>query len=207
MTKKRGIVRRTYDWVIDLADSPYGAWALFLLAFAESSFFPVPPDVLLMALAIGASRRSLWFATIATVGSLLGGMFGYYIGYALWYSAGEYSAIANFFFQNVPGITLAKFESVKHLYHAYGFWVVFVAGFTPIPYKIFTIFAGISHISFPVFILASSVSRAGRFFLVGGLFRLFGPSIKAFVDRWFNWVAIAFTVLLIGGFYVIRFLH
>lgn len=200
---KPNLIRRLYDWVLSWADTPWGPLALFLLAFAEASFFPIPPDVLLLALALGASRRAFRFAAIATLGSVLGGALGYYIGYELWYSAGAYSGMANFFFEYVPGFHLERFEVVRELYNQHGFWVVFIAGFTPIPYKLFTILAGLSHISFPTFMIASAVSRAGRFFLVSALIFFLGEQVRGFIDRWFNLITIAFMVLLIGGFILI----
>lgn len=197
------LIRRLYDWVLSWADTPWGPLALFLLAFAEASFFPIPPDVLLLALALGASRKAFRFAAIATAGSVLGGALGYYIGYELWYSGAAYSGLANFFFEYVPGFNVEKFEVVRTLYNEHGFWVVFTAGFTPIPYKIFTILAGLSHINFLTFMIASAVSRAGRFFLVSALIYFLGERVRKFIDRWFNLLSIAFMVLLIGGFYLI----
>ncbi len=204
MTDKRPhLVRRLYDWILSWAETPWGPLALFLLAFAEASFFPIPPDVLLLALALGASRRAFRFAAIATAGSVLGGAFGYYIGYELWYSGAAYSAVAEFFFNYVPGFNVERFEAVRALYNQYGFWVVFTAGFTPIPYKIFTILAGITHINIPTFLIASAISRAGRFFLVSTLIFFLGEQVRRFIDRWFNLITLLFMVLLIGGFILI----
>ncbi|BCS97863.1 cytochrome b561 [Desulfoluna limicola] len=189
------IIRRLYDWVLSWSESPYGGWALFLIAFAESSFFPIPPDVLLVALAVGAHKKAFRFALIATVGSVLGGMLGYLIGWQFMALVGD-RIVALFGFAD-------KFDRVEALYNTWDAWVVFIAGFTPIPYKVFTIAAGLFTINFPVFVLASAVGRAGRFCLVAGLIYLFGPTIKAFIDRYFNILVTAFTVLLVGGFVLI----
>jgi len=193
------LVRRLYDWVLHWADTPYGAPALFLLAFVESSIFPVPPDVLLITLSIARPRRAWFYATLCSVGSVLGGMVGYLLGWGFW------SLLDDFFFSYVPGFTPELFARVQELYAQHDFWVVFTAGFTPIPYKVITIAAGVFLINFPVFVLASTVGRSARFFLVAWLIRRFGPEIRAFVDRYFNLLSIVFMVLLIGGFLVIKY--
>lgn len=201
------VVRRIYDWVLGWADSKWGAAALFVLAFAESSFFPVPPDVLLIALCLGAVARSFRYALICTVGSVLGAMAGYAIGFFIWQTpAGEFTAVADFFFRVIPGFDLPTYLEISKLYNEYGFWVVFTAGFTPIPFKLITITSGVFNINILVFSLAAIVSRGLRFFLVGWLIWKFGQPIKSFIDRYFNWLALAFTVLLIGGFAAIKFL-
>jgi membrane protein YqaA with SNARE-associated domain len=200
---KPNLIRRLYDWVLSWADTPWGPLALFLLAFAEASFFPIPPDVLLLALALGATRRAFRFALIATAGSVLGGALGYYIGYELWYNGAVYSGLANYFFDYIPGFHVERFEAVRELYNQHGFWVVFTAGFTPIPYKIFTIMAGLSKINLATFMIASAISRAGRFFLVAAMIYFLGERVRVFIDRWFNLVTIAFMVLLIGGFILV----
>lgn len=201
------IVRKLYDWVLHWAETPYGPIALFLLAFAESSFFPIPPDALLIALALGVRNKAFNFALNSTIASVLGALLGYAIGYYLWWSSpNEFSSVAHFFFNNVPGFKENVFYDVKNLYEQYNFWVVFTAGFTPIPYKVITISAGAFDINLLVFTIASIISRGARFFLVAFLIWKFGPTIKSFIDKYFNWLAIAFTVLLIGGFVVIKYL-
>lgn len=200
------IVRKLYDWVLSWAESPYGALALFILAFAESSFFPVPPDVLLIALVLGSQTKAFRYALICSAGSVIGGLFGYFIGSTLWYSGADYSLLAVFFFDNIPGFTQELFESVKMSYDEYGFWIVFTAGFTPIPYKIFTIASGVTEMNPWMFIIASTVSRTARFSLVAFLLWKFGAPIKSFIDKYFNLLAILFTVLLVGGFVLIKYL-
>ena len=196
------MVKRLYDWVLSWGNSKWGALALFVLAFAESSFFPIPPDVLLIALCLGAVKRSFRFALICLVGSILGAVGGYAIGYYLWQNtAGEYTALANWFFAHV--FTEESFLQVKGLYDEYDFWIVFTAGFTPLPYKLFTISGGLFKIDLVMFFVASIVSRGLRFFLIAGLIWKFGAPIKTFIEKYFNLLAILFTVLLIGGFFLI----
>ncbi len=198
------IVKRLYDWMLSWGESRWGAVALFLFAFAESSFFPIPPDVLLIALCLGAVARSFRFAAICTAGSILGAMLGYAIGFFAWQTtAGEYTALAHFFFNHV--FSVEAFEKVGALYDQYNFWIVFTAGFTPLPYKIFTITGGLFHINFVMFLIASIFSRGLRFFLIAGLIWKFGAPIKGFIDKYFNLLAIAFTVLLVGSFFLLGY--
>lgn len=194
------VVRRLYDWVISWAERPQGPQALAALSFAESSFFPIPPDPLLIALCLGKPDRSLRFAGICAAASVLGGIAGYLIGAALW------AAVDDFFFLYVPGVSPESFTQVQGLYDRWDFWAVFMAGFTPIPYKVFTLSAGVFHISFPVFLLASAISRSLRFFILAGLIYRFGPPIKRFIDRYFDLLAWAFMALLVAGFVVLEFL-
>ncbi|MEZ4464466.1 MAG: YqaA family protein [bacterium] len=191
-------IRRLYDWVLRWAWTPHGQIALAVLSFAEASFFPIPPDVLLIALVLGARERWLRLALICSVASIAGGLAGYAIGWGLW------AAVDQWFYAYVPGFTPEKFGKVADLYREWDFWVVFVAGFTPIPYKIITITAGVFSLNLPMFIVASAVSRSARFFLVAWLLHRYGEPIKGFIDRRFNLLAIAFTVLLIGGFVLIK---
>jgi membrane protein YqaA with SNARE-associated domain len=191
-------VRRLYDWVLHWAETPYGAPALFGLALAESSFFPIPPDPLLIALCLGAPGLSLRFAANATIASVLGGMLGYGIG------AGAWHLFEGWFFAYVPGVSAEAFAGVQRLYDRYDFWAVFLAGLTPIPYKVFTLSAGVFSINFPVFVVASVLSRGLRFFLLAGLIFYFGQPITRFIDRYFNLLAWAFGLLLVGGFLVLE---
>lgn len=200
-------IRKLYDWVLSWAYTPYGAIALFILAFAESSFFPIPPDVLLIALVLGARKKAFRFALICTAGSISGAILGYLIGHYLWWTTGnEFSSVAGFFFSNFPGFTEEMFFRIQQLYSHYNFWIVFAAGFTPLPYKVFTVSAGAFNINFPLFMIASIIGRGARFFLVSALIWKYGPPIKSFIDKYFNLLAILFTILLIGGFVLINFL-
>lgn len=204
--KKPNIVRRLYDWVLGWAEKPSAQYALFVLAFAESSFFPVPPDILLIPLVLGFRKKWFKLAMITTVGSVLGGIFGYWIGHSVWLDGAypNYSTFANWCFDNIPGLSVDGFRNIKEQYDAYGFWIVFTAGFTPIPYKIFTISSGAFALNFMTFMIASVVSRGARFFLVSFLIHKFGEPIKKFIDKYFNWLALLATVLLIGGFLLLK---
>ncbi len=190
--KPRRLHRRMYDWVLHWAKTPYGSAALFLLAFTESSFFPIPPDVLLIALVLGSLSRWWRFAAICTFGSVLGGVAGYGIGWGMMDVVGM--RIIRFYHAE------EHFEYVKDLYLRYDYWIVFVAAFTPIPYKVFTITSGVMHMNLLGFAAVSAVGRGARFFLVAGLLYNFGPPMHRFIDRWFDWLCLAFAVLLVGGF-------
>ncbi len=193
------VFRRSYDWVLSWAETPYGVPVLGLLAFAEASFFPVPPDVLLMALALAMPWQSYRFALVASIGSVAGGALGYLIGWGLWDIAGPY------FYQYVPGVTAAGFDQVRGLFEQYDFWAIFAAGFTPIPYKIFTIAAGAFDINFPVFMLASLVGRSLRFFLVATMFYYLGRPARGLIEKYFNLLSILLLIVLIGVILLIRY--
>ena len=191
------MIRRLYDWVMHWAETPYAVPALFILAFAESSFFPIPPDVLLIALAVSIPARSFRYALVCLIGSVLGGVLGYAIGV---------------FGYDVVGKPIIEFyhgqeamEKVNELYTKWGFWGVFTAALTPIPYKVFTIASGFFKFNFWAFIGASICGRGLRFFAVGALIYFCGPKIKEFIDKYFNVLAIVFAVLLVGGFVLIKF--
>ena len=195
--KKPGIVRRLYNWVLSWADTPYGSPALFVLAFMESSFFPIPPDVLQIALSAGKSKRAFWYAGVSLVGSVLGALLGFLIGSMFW------EATQSFFFTHV--FSEERFGQVKNLYQQWDFWAIFVAAFTPIPYKIFTIAAGVCGIAIPLFLFASVIGRGLRFFTVAALMFFFGPTIKDWIEKYLNLLAVIFTILLIGGFMLFKY--
>src|SRR3989338_617693 len=193
-----GLLRKLYDWVLSWAHKKHASKALFGLAFAESSFFPIPPDVLQIALSVSKPKKSFFFALISSIGSVLGGIFGYFIGFFLFDAVGKI-IISALGYQ-------AQFDAVGNLYSSYAFLAILTAAFTPIPYKVFTIAAGFWHIGLTTLIIASIIGRSGRFFLVATLFYFFGPKIKDFIDKYFNWLTIIFLVLLIGGFAAIKYL-
>lgn len=195
--------RHLYNWVIHFADTPHGPTALFLLSFAESSFFPVPPDVLLAPLTLGAPKKWFKFALACSIASVLGGMLGYAIGMFLWDQIGQWV------FDHLGHLkfTPENFEIFQKKYDEYGFTVVFTCGFTPLPYKICTITAGIAKINFIGFLIASTISRSARFFLVAGLFGWKGEQIRPFIEKYFNWLSLAFVLLLIGGFAALKLIH
>ena len=190
-------LRAIYDWVLGFAERPEGERALFLIAFAEASFFPIPPDMLLIPLAVGAPGKALRFASVCTVGSVLGAMLGYLLGLQFYEVLGR--RIIEFYGAQ------DGYQQTRELYQNWDAIVVAVAGFTPIPYKVFTIAAGVFHINFLTFLLASLLSRGARFFLVGGLILWFGPEIKRFMDRYFNLLTVVFGVLMIGGFLILKY--
>lgn len=192
------MIRPLYNWTMSLAESRYALWALAAVAFVESSFFPIPPDVLLIPMIIAAPRKAFLFAAIATAASVLGGLFGYFIGYALFDTIGQ--SILEFYGK------AAYFEEFRTRYNEWGAWAVLVAGVTPFPFKVITIASGVTALNLPVFIVASIVARALRFFLVAALLYRFGAPIRDFIERRLGLVFIAFCVILLGGFYLVKFL-
>jgi len=181
-----------YQWMLSWSDSPYAIPALFLLAFAESSFFPIPPDVLLMALTLGQPDFGMYYAAVTTAGSVLGGMFGYAIGWT-----GGRPLLRRFMGEG-------RVNLIHQAFARYEGWAILIAGFTPIPYKVFTIGAGSFYVNFRVFVLASAVSRGARFFLVAGAIQLLGPWMKELIEQYFNLFTILFVILLALGFLVVR---
>ncbi len=191
------MIKRLYNWILSWSESRWGWLALFTIALFEASFFPLPPDILLIALCLGATKRSFRFATICLIGSVLGAALGYMIGYFLWTTpSGEATALANLFYEYI--FSVDSFNNVGALYDRFNFWIVFTAGFTPLPFKLFTIAGGMFHINFVMFIIASVVSRGMRFFLIAWLIWKFGAPIKSFIDKYFNLLATLFTIILIG---------
>lgn len=199
MNKLSALLYRLKAWVEGFAAKPYATWALFGIAFVESSFFPIPPDVLLIALAVALPRRSFWYAAVCTAGSVCGAFLGYYIGYAFFEGVG--SRIVAFY-----GFT-DQFHMVLGKYRENAWTAIIIAGFTPIPYKVFTIAAGFERtIDLTTLALASLVGRASRFFLVGGLLYVFGPKMKEYLDKYLERLTIALGVLFILGILTIKYL-
>ena len=191
------MIKKLYNWVLSWSDSRWGWLALFTIALFEASWFPLPPDILLIALCLGAPKKSFRFAALCLVGSIIGAALGYGIGHFLWVApSGEPTALAALFYENI--FSIESFNNVGALYDKYNFWIVFTAGFTPLPFKLFTIAGGMFSINFVMFIIASLVSRGLRFFLIGWLIWRFGAPIKSFIDKYFNMLATLFAVLLIG---------
>lgn len=191
-------MRKLYNWVLEWAHSPYGTYALFILALCESSFFPIPPDVLIIALAISIPSRSFFYAFISSIGSVIGGAFGYLIGYQFMDLVGF--KIINFYH------LAEQYNYVGEIYNRYNAIAVGIAGFTPIPYKIFTIAAGAFKINFWIFLIASLVSRSARFFLVSTLIYFYGENIKEFIEKYLNILTIIFVLLLLAGFILLKWL-
>lgn len=166
---------------------PLGAWGLFILAFVESSFFPIPPDILLIILTMAKPELGLFYAAVCTLGSVLGGLFGYLIGYV-----GEHAVLEKFVSKN-------KIVRVHNLFNKYEAWAIFLAGFTPIPFKVFTISAGIFYLNVKKFIIASFLGRGLRFFIIAILIMQFGQKIVDFIDKYFNILGIIVLVLVVLG--------
>lgn len=191
------MLRRLYDWIMKLAEGPNALWALAAVSFAESSFFPIPPDVMLIPMILARRSRAFLYAAWATATSVIGGMFGYLIGYALYESVGK--PIIDFYGK------AADFADFASLFNEYGVWIIIAKGMTPIPYKIITIAAGLAGMGFFAFIFASIIARALRFFIVAALLYWFGEPIRDFVEKRLALVTTAFVVLLVGGFAVFTF--
>ena len=193
-----GWIHQVKDSLFGLIDqfaaSPHPGWWLFALAVAESSFFPIPPDVLLVTLGVARPEMAIWYGVITSVGSVLGGGLGYAIGLY-----GGRPLLYRFFNES-------KIDAVERLYDRFNAWATGIAGLTPIPYKVFTIAGGALKINFKIFMLASLASRSLRFMAEGVLLYFFGEPIKDFLYTQFNWLSIAFVVLLVGGFWLVQHL-
>lgn len=193
-----GWIRTLYDWVLHWADSPYGVPALIILAFTEASFFPIPPDLLLIALAVSLPKKAFKFALYCTLASVAGAFLGYAIGFYFYDFAGK--GIIEFY-----GIT-EQFNFVAQKYNENAFSAIAIAGFTPIPFKVFTIAAGVFDVSITELFTASLLSRGARFFFVAGLIYRFGPTIKDYIDKYFNKLALLLVVLMIIGFGAVKYI-
>jgi membrane protein YqaA with SNARE-associated domain len=197
---RRGPLRRLYDWVLSWADSRFGTAALAGISFAESSFFPIPPDVLQIALSVAKPRASFFYAAVSAVASIAGGVFGWAIGLGLWH------VVAPWFFSYVPGFSPEKFDYVESLYQNNAFAAIFIAAFTPIPYKIFTIAAGVCSVPLGTLVIASALGRGLRFFLVATVMYFFGATAKRLLDRYLEIVTLVLGAAIVAGFLAIKFL-
>ena len=178
---------------------------LYIIFFSFVLFIIIIFSTSLNASSFKISIKSFKFGLICSIGSIIGAIIGYGIGYFLWWSSpGSFTSLANLFFDIIPGFSTDVFYSIKDQYEEWNFWIVFTAGFTPIPFKIFTISAGAFDINFPLFVFASALSRSARFFLVAGLIWKFGQPISNFIFKYFNLLTILFMILLIGGFFIIK---
>ncbi len=191
------MLRRLYNGTMALASGPYAVPALAGVAFAESSFFPIPPDIVLIPMVLADRAKAWWFALIATVSSVIGGLFGYAIGVFLFNAIAQ--PLINFYGYG------EQFATFQTWFHDQGAWIVLIAGITPFPYKVITIAAGSVGLSLPVFLIASIVARGLRFGIVAALLYFFGPPIRDFIERRLSLVFTIFVVLLIGGFVLIRY--
>jgi membrane protein YqaA with SNARE-associated domain len=185
------MLRRLYDWCIAAADKPYATWLLGIVSFVESSFFPVPPDAMLIPMALARPERAWYYATVCTITSVAGGVLGYLIGAALYDPIGLW--LLRFY-----GLT-DKVEAFRDAYAQWGTWIILIKGVTPIPYKLVTIASGFAGYSFLMFVLLSFVARGMRFYLVAFLLNRYGPQARAVIEERLGfWVTIA-AVLLVGG--------
>lgn len=192
------MLRNLYDWTIRLAESRHALWALAVVAFLESSIFPIPPDVLMIPMILAAPRRAFLIAGVALAASVTGGMLGYYIGYGLFEVVGQ--PIIEFY-----GKTEAA-EEFAHTYNDWGAWAVLAAGVTPFPYKVITILSGWTGLNFGVFMVASVIARGLRFFIVAALLWKFGAPIRDFIEKRLGLMFTLFVILLLGGFYAVKVL-
>ncbi len=191
------MIRSLYNWTMHLGESRYALYALAAIAFVESSVFPIPPDVLLIPMIIALPRRAFLIAFIATVASVLGGMFGYYIGAVLFDSIGQ--PILDFYGK------AEQFDQFKATYNEYGAWAVLIAGVTPFPFKVITILSGSTGLDFGVFVLSSVLARALRFFVIAALLWKFGVPIRTFIEKRLGLVFTVALALLLGGFVAVKF--
>ncbi len=197
--QRRGILRRLYNWVLSWADSPHGMIALAGISFAESSFFPIPPDVLQIALSVGKPKKSYLFAAVSVIASVLGAVVGWSIGWGLW------QFVDTFFYSIIPGFTSEKFKYVEVLYQENAFQCLVLSAFTPIPFKIFTIAAGVCSVPLPTLVIASLIGRGGRFFLVATIMRVFGKQARDILDKYLEGITLLFGILVLVGVYALKF--
>ena len=191
------MLRRLYDRVMLLAEGPQAEKWLAVISFAESSFFPIPPDAMIVPRVLARPERAWRIALICTIASVIGGFFGYAIGYFLFETIGR--PIVDFYGYQ------AAFDKFQHQFQEWGLWIILIKGMTPIPYKIVTIASGVAHFDLLVFAVASLVTRATRFFLVAALLKVFGPPLRTFIERYLTLVTTALLLLIVGGFVALKY--
>jgi membrane protein YqaA with SNARE-associated domain len=191
-------MKKIYDWMMRLAAGPKAPYALAAVSFAESSFFPIPPDVMLVPMVLANRAKAWWYATLATITSVIGGAAGYAIGYFLFVAVGQ--PILKFY-----GHT-GSLDQVFSWFNDWGVWILIVKGMTPFPYKVLTILAGAAKMDLISFMLASVVARSMRFFLVAGLLYHYGEPIREFIEKRLTLLTTVFVILLVGGFVAIKYL-
>ena len=192
------LFRNLYNWTLNKASQKNAKWFLSIISFAESSFFPIPPDIILIPMVLAEKSKAYLYALICTLSSVVGGIFGYLIGLLLFNSIGI--LVISFYHLDEQIIQF------KNYYNSYGAWIVVIAGFTPFPFKVITIASGLFQLNFIIFIICSLLSRGARFYLVSSLLYFFGDKIKIFIDKYFNFLTILFFILLIGGIFFIKLL-
>jgi membrane protein YqaA with SNARE-associated domain len=189
------MIRSLYDWVLRQAEKPYAEWILFGMAFAEASFFPLPPDIMLLPMAVARRDKAWRLATICTVGSVLGGLLGYFIGALAMATLGEW-LVNTYHLQKA-------FQTFHDEFNQWGVWLILAKGLTPIPFKLVTIASGVAGLNLPMFVIACVLTRGARFFLIAGLVWKFGTPIRTFIEKYLNWVALAVLVALVCGFWLV----
>ena len=198
MKDAKPLLRSVYDWTMNFAAHRNAMWALFVISFIESSVFPIPPDILLVPMVLAAREKAWKIAAVCTLGSVLGGIAGYGIGYFLYESIG------------LPMLELYgkadKFAEFQDMYNQWGAWVVAMAGLTPFPYKVITIASGVTHLDLWTFVIASVLSRGARFFLEALMLWYFGDPIRDFVEKYLGWLVTGGFIVLFGGFVAVKYL-
>ena len=191
-------IKAIYDYMIELAKRPQAMYFLFVISFVESSFFPIPPDVMMIPMVLAAPKKAWKIATVCLIASVLGGYAGYAVGY--WGYEAVAEPILNFYGY------IDRFEEFKRYYHEYDAWIVFIGGITPFPYKVITITSGVMDLNLVVFGLASIAARGIRFYLIAWLLYKYGAPIEKFIEKHLGKLSVIFVILLIGGFYIIKYL-
>ncbi len=195
--KRPGLMRRAYDWTMANASKPHAWWALFAVSFAESSFFPIPPDVMLVPMALANRRRAFLLAAWCTLASVMGGILGYAIGSLLYDSVGQWLIAAYGYGE--------KLDEFRALYAEYGAWIILIKGLTPIPFKLVTIASGFAGYDFATFVMLSVITRGARFFLVAGLIYVFGEPIRHFIEKRLEMAMLIALAVVIAGFVIAKY--
>jgi membrane protein YqaA with SNARE-associated domain len=190
--------RPMYDWVLRLAHHRHALRSLAVVSFAESSFFPIPPDVMVVPMVLARRDKAYTIAAVCTIASVLGGIFGYAIGYFLWDSVGQ--ALVNLYHME------SKIETLRHGYNEYGAAIILLKGLTPIPFKLVTLASGFFAFNFPLFVLLAAITRGARFFIIATLLKRYGEPVQAFIEKRLNLFAWGFLILLVGGFAAVAYL-
>jgi membrane protein YqaA with SNARE-associated domain len=201
------VFKKIYHWIMLKAQSPYGKYILFSVAFIESVFSIFPLTLLFIALALADTRNAYKYALISTIGAVSGAMLGYAIGHFAWLGQnGDYTSFAHFFFNNVPGFSVEAYKNIKDLFSDWGILIIFTAGFTPMPFELFTITSGVFNINFFVFLMGATIGRGARYYLLAFLIWKYGEKVKHFIERYFNMLAFGITTVVIGVFVIIKFI-
>ena len=190
--------RALYDWTLRLAGHRHAVRSMAAISFCESSFFPIPPDVMLVPMILARREQAYWIATVCTISSVLGGVLGYAIGYFLWDTVGQWL---------IDLYQMAeRMEALRLLYAEWGAWVILIKGLTPIPFKVVTIASGFFAFNFPLFVLLALITRGARFFLIAWLLKRYGAPMQAFIERRLTWIGWVLLALLVGGFAALAWL-